>query len=551
MGSLATYEMLVQIMYQGNSSERLCTQRAEAAEAELEIQRQQEHAAQDEIASLRLQLSELRTKLQESECVQLELSESLMLLQERTDKSTSMTPSPAPPTPDDSETIAMNSAAYAELSTRFSALVEGVKPLIPAVYGPDIEVDLDGPSADDELINALKQAHFQLASADKADQALAAALGTLCIAEDAAHVSIDTSEVSEALEEPLIAVVQSWRSVWAQVAEERAARLAAAETLAQERQELEAVAMHAKERELELQVLSALVGQVRLPLWQMPCLIQSYGVFSVMLRTCLMLRRRARWQFVSPVSTGTHPGCLQEELQAVKRSVQDQEQRLAAARAPASSPANAHGNLTPTPLPRSSLHKQPYQKCTAQELVHLASGDKHGMRDRYSELLRACNADHVVRVSLDVVGSSVKLRLQVVPASSMLCDRISAAMHGQLHGMSDLMQGLMAIAHNELLQGTPCNVPRLTGGVSDGGLLGTGLTTPASAAAEHSLLSIAEPSGGASSVGRGLSNLLHLVNNLQPQVLVCLHRCCSALSAVATVQHEAMAGVATCRDVPL
>ena len=82
--------------------------------------------------------------------------------------------------------------------------VDAIKPLFPAVYGPDVSVDLHGPDADYELDSVLKQAHFQLANADRSEQALAGALATLLITDDPANVCVDMSDVSEAVEEQLM-----------------------------------------------------------------------------------------------------------------------------------------------------------------------------------------------------------------------------------------------------------------------------------------------------------------------------------------------------------
>ena len=82
--------------------------------------------------------------------------------------------------------------------------VDAIKPFFPAVYGPDVSVDLHGPDADYELDSVLKQAHFQLANADRSEQALAGALATLLITDDPANVCVDMSDVSEGVEEQLM-----------------------------------------------------------------------------------------------------------------------------------------------------------------------------------------------------------------------------------------------------------------------------------------------------------------------------------------------------------
>jgi hypothetical protein len=105
--------------------------------------------------------------------------------------------------------------------------VQDIEPLFPAVYGPDVHVDLAGPDAGYELSSVLKQAHCQLASADSSEAALVHALATIVVAEDAANVRVDTGQVSEALEEPLRALVDAWRGAWAALAEERGGRAAA------------------------------------------------------------------------------------------------------------------------------------------------------------------------------------------------------------------------------------------------------------------------------------------------------------------------------------
>jgi hypothetical protein len=81
--------------------------------------------------------------------------------------------------------------------------VEAIKPLFPAVYGPDVYVDLDGESADHELDSVLKQALFQLQNADKSEAAVASAIATLVISDDPVNVSVDMRGVSEAVEEQL------------------------------------------------------------------------------------------------------------------------------------------------------------------------------------------------------------------------------------------------------------------------------------------------------------------------------------------------------------
>jgi hypothetical protein len=112
--------------------------------------------------------------------------------------------------------------------------VQAIEPLFSAVYGPDVVVDLRGPDADYEVINVLKQAHFLLSTADTSERALATALATLCICDDAANVSVDTSQVSEALEEPVLALVEAWQSVWGQLRDMEEARDIALRALEEE-----------------------------------------------------------------------------------------------------------------------------------------------------------------------------------------------------------------------------------------------------------------------------------------------------------------------------
>lgn len=112
--------------------------------------------------------------------------------------------------------------------------VEVIKPLFAVVYGPEVVLDLRGPDADCEFINVVKQAHFHLSTVDTSERALATALATLCICDDAANVSVDTSQVSEALEEPLLALVEAWQSVWGQLRDMEEARDIALRALEEE-----------------------------------------------------------------------------------------------------------------------------------------------------------------------------------------------------------------------------------------------------------------------------------------------------------------------------
>jgi hypothetical protein len=224
---------------------------------------------------------------------------------------------------------------------------------------------------------------------------------------------------------------------------------------------------------------------------------------------------------------------VQAELKVLKQTFHEQERRLSAMRATPSPSGASPG--TPTPLPRSGLPQRPHTEADQRALDGATDAEKRELLDRYTALLRSCDRNSSVRVQLRIVGDHVNVSLDVVPAASLVCDKVQSnldsmggAVHGHLHSMSGLMHGLMAIAHNELVglgggAQYASSVPQITGGVSEAGMYSALEVQHSAEWVPEATYSLASTAAGslAETPSRDMAqrcdNMLELLNNLTPR----------------------------------